>query len=226
MSTITFTVNDNDRDHIVEYNSSITCKEFILDYLKKFTDLVSLDTTVYTFKMGMKVLNSQKWLEKKLSDVIESGSTVRFIRKQGLHYSGGIDMADISNEKGLVRGNYNNQAPDWRTVTNGLNVRGKCQNINCRAYGESVDCKIGFGIFDLVRDCDQVRCPMCKEEIDPMTCIFAECQYKIEGKKKSNGKTDYVKTSWKKVEKDFEYYDPEKSGIVRWLMLIIETKPL
>jgi hypothetical protein len=135
-------------------------------------------------------------------------------------------MADISNKKGLVEGYYNNAAPDWRTVIKGLNVSGKCQNNNCRACGKNVDCKIGFGTFDLVRDCDQVRCPICNKEMEPITCIFAECQYKMDGKKKINGETVPVKTSWKRVEKDYEYYDPQKSGIVRWLMLIIETKPL
>jgi len=41
-----------------------------------------------------------------------------------------------------------------------------------------------------------------------------------------NGKTEKVKSDWKRVEKDYEYYDPNKSGIVNWLMLIIETKKL
>ena len=48
----------------------------------------------------------------------------------------------------------------------------------------------------------------------------------FEGKKKSNGKTDIVKSEWKKVEKDYEYFDPGKSGIVTWIKLIIKTKPL
>ena len=28
---------------------------------------------------------------------------------------------------------------------------------------------------------------MCKKEIEPLTCTFCECQYRIEGKKKING---------------------------------------
>ena len=44
--------------------------------------------------------------------------------------------------------------------------------------------------------------------------------------KKSKRKTQKVETNWKRVEIDFEYYDPENSGIVCWLMLIIEAKPL
>lgn len=139
---------------------------------------------------------------------------------------GGISMADISNEKGLVKGNFSDDAKEWHIITDGLNVSGICNNSQCRAYKKSVDCKIGFGTFDLVRDADRIKCPICKEEIEPTTCCFSRCQYKFEGKKKVNGKTEKVKSDWKRVEKDYEYYDPNKSGIVNWLMLIIETKKL
>lgn len=228
---IKFTVVDQGKENDVEYNSSMTCKEFMLDYLRKFSDNVTLDKNRYTFKVGAKDLNHPNILERKLSDVIRPGSRVNLFRKQDIHYSGGsgsygLDMADISNREGLVEGNYNSSAPAWRIVTKGLNVRGICQNSSCRANGEKVDCQIGFGSFDLVSDCDEVKCPMCKKEIEPITCIFAECQYRMEGKKKENGETKKVNTDWKRVAKDFEYYDPKKSGIVRWLKLTIETKPL
>ena len=78
----------------------------------------------------------------------------------------------------------------------------------------------------MVRDADRIKCPICDDLIEPTTCVFCECEYRLEGKKKSNSKIEYVKTDWKRVEKDYEYYDPKKSGTVRWYMLIIETKPL
>jgi len=154
-------------------------------------------------------------------DIIEAHPS----SKGGGGDSFGIDMADISNEKGLVKKNYGN-AKKWHYITEGLNVSGICKNKSCEVFDKEVDCKIGFGTFDLVRQADEIKCPMCKEEIDPTTCVFCECQYKCEGKKKENGKTSHVNTEWKKVEKDYEYYDPIKSGTVKWLMLIIETKPL
>ena len=134
-------------------------------------------------------------------------------------------MADISNEEGLVRRNFG-KAEKWNYITRGLNVTDKCENNSCEAYGHKVDCKIGLGVFDLVGDCDRVKCPMCQKEIDPLTCVFFEYQYKIEGKKKIKGETIPVNIPWKRVEKDYEYYDPNKSGIVKWLKLIIETKSL
>ncbi len=138
----------------------------------------------------------------------------------------GVDMADISNKRGLVEANFSNEAAKWNILINGLNVSGICENNNCEAYNKEVDCHIGMGTFDILRDGDRIKCPMCSNEFDPTTCTFSKCQYKLEGKKKQNGKTTEVRTDWKRVEKDYEYYDPNKSGIVRWLMLIIETKPL
>ena len=138
----------------------------------------------------------------------------------------GVLMADISNKRGLVEGKFNKNANDWNIITTGLNVSGICNNDKCRAYKKNVDCRIGLGTFDLVRDADRIKCPICKEEMEPTTCCFSKCQYKFEGKKKINGKTEFVKSEWKKVEKDYEYYDPVKSGTVKWLMLVIETKRL
>ena len=153
-------------------------------------------------------------------DIIEAHTSAR----GGADF--GVLMADISNKRGLVEGKFNKNANDWNIITTGLNVSGICNNDKCRAYKRLVDCKIGLGTFDLVRDADRIKCPICKEEMEPITCCFSKCQYKFEGKKKINGKTEFVKSEWKKVEKDYDYYDPVKSGNVKWLMLVIETKRL
>ena len=143
----------------------------------------------------------------------------------------GIDMADISNKKGLIEKNYGKNAKKWNYIIKGLNITGKCENEGCEAYNWEVDCQIGIGKFDLVRDADEINCPMCKNLIQPITCTFCKCNYRLDGKKRykdENGKLkiEKVNTDWKKVEKDYEYYDPNKSGTVNWLMLIIETKSL
>ena len=87
-------------------------------------------------------------------------------------------------KKDWLKGNYSKNAKKWNYITKGLNVSGKCQNSSCEAYDEEVDCKIGMGSFDLVRDAGQIKCPMCHEEIEPITCTFCECQYRLIGKKK------------------------------------------
>ena len=178
-----------------------------------------------TWTLGGEILED----DDIISDTgIEEGNIIyrTIIYNGGGNGSFGISMADISNKKGLVKGNFNSNAKDWNKVITGLNVSGICNNYHCEAYKKSVDCQIGLGTFDLVRDADRIKCPMCNEEIEPTTCYFSRCQYKFEGKKKLNGKTEYVNSWWKKVEKDYEYYDPKKSGNVNWLMLVIETKRL
>ena len=40
-------------------------------------------------------------------------------------------MAQISNEKGLVKKNYHKGAAKWNYITKGLNVTGKCENNIC-----------------------------------------------------------------------------------------------
>jgi len=227
MSVLYFRVEDGGNTINVSYDSSTTIRNFILDFLNKHTNYATLDNNVYTFKCNGKALNSNKYFDIKIKDLIRENGIVKLCRKQNIHYAGdfGVDMADISNEEGLVKKNYG-RAAKWNYITKGLNVSGICKNNICEAYDQEVDCKIGLGIFDLVGDCDRVKCPMCQKEIEPTTCTFCECQYKIEGKKKINGETTQVNTTWKRVEKDYEYYDPDKSGIVRWLKLIIETKPL
>ena len=198
---------------------------------------VSLNETIgsakkkYYNKVGSRKYN--QWIYN--ADVLEDKMTLsevgiedkdEIMANESSRGGGGLHMADISNERGLVQGNFSKNARDWHIITTGLNVSGICNNGNCIAYKKSVDCQIGLGTFDLVRDADKIKCPMCKEEMEPTTCCFSKCQYKFEGKKKVEGKTEYVNREWKRVEKDYEYYDPQESGIVRWLMLIIETKPL
>lgn len=71
----------------------------------------------------------------------------------------GINMADISNKRGLVKKKFGNKAEKWNLLTRGLNVTGKCKNNNCEAYNKEVDCQIGMGTFDLVRDADCIKMP-------------------------------------------------------------------
>ena len=47
----------------------------------------SLDTKIYVFKNGLKILNSQKYLNEKIGTHIKDGAQITFLRKMGLHYS-------------------------------------------------------------------------------------------------------------------------------------------
>ena len=70
---------------------------------------------------------------------------------------------------------------------------------------------------------------MCSIYIELETCSFCECQYQIEGKLSETGEVKDVKqtkTEWIRVEKDYDYYNPLKTGKVNWYKLIIHTKDL
>ena len=225
------------KDHFGrETKLSIDLDETIGSAKKRYINQLNLNNDVYWHYEGFELKDNEKFKDIGIKDnaIIKSNillkNEIQFISNPRVTANGGpifgISMADISNKKGLVKGNFNKDAKNWNIIVSGLNVSGICNNNRCKAYKKLVDCQIGLGTFDLVRDADRIKCPMCKKEMEPKTCCFSECQYKIEGKKKSNGKTESVKTKWKRVEKDYEYYDPNKSGIVNWLMLIIQTKRL
>jgi len=38
-----------------------------------------------------------------------------------------------------------NDIPDWRTVSPGLNLEGKCKNKECEAYNKKVWSPLGYG---------------------------------------------------------------------------------
>ena len=87
MSNISFIVEDEGVPNYVTYKNNITVEEFMKDYLSKHTNYVTLDTKVYTFKSNSKVLNSSKFLNKLLKDIIRANGRVILSRKQDTHYS-------------------------------------------------------------------------------------------------------------------------------------------
>jgi hypothetical protein len=83
---ICFHVSDQGRIINVKYSGDITCKEFILDFTKNHTNYATTDSTMYTFRAGGKILNTPKFMQMKLIDLIRDGSTVTFTRKEDMFY--------------------------------------------------------------------------------------------------------------------------------------------
>ena len=89
MVIISFSVYDEVKGetNTESYDGEKNIEEFLRYYVKKYTDLESLDTKIYIFKSGIKVLNSKKYLSEKLGTHIQNGAQISFLRKMGLHYS-------------------------------------------------------------------------------------------------------------------------------------------
>ena len=96
MPIISFYVDDNEEKHNVSYDSSIKIRNFFSDYLTNNSNYVTLDTSVYIFQIGAKILNSKRFLEKYLGVLIQNVQFIRLVRKQEIHYSGGITTVDVS----------------------------------------------------------------------------------------------------------------------------------
>ena len=76
-------------------------------------------------------------------------------------------------------------APDWRKVSRGLNIEGRCQNYSCKAHNEDVWIAKGFfqdsgGRCTLNAQVNNLKCPICSQKIDSNTvCGLGINQCKI-----------------------------------------------
>lgn len=87
MVNISFRVSDEGNIHYVSYDENMVVESFMIDYLKKHANYVSVDPKYFTFKTLGKVLNLPRFKKKLLKDVIVADGIVNVFRKQDTHYS-------------------------------------------------------------------------------------------------------------------------------------------
>ena len=139
-----------------------------------------------------------------------------------------IDFVDVSSGK-IKRLKFDNKAPSWRAVNEGLNIFGICNNSKCKAFKKEVVYRTQLFeklIFNLNEELLNIKCPECHKIIKPKTCGFWNCEYQFVGKKIQEG--DLVEFDSKTKETkddDFEYYDAFKNGETQWMELIIYVLP-
>jgi hypothetical protein len=227
MSIINFKVDDEGKVISVSYDASITIKDFIRDYLAKKSYYVTLDTNVYIFKFGVKILNSQRCLDKLLKDVIRTDSIVYFTKKKEIQYAGGIETMDISKNK-TKEVSPAKSAPSYRYASKGLNIRATCKNNNCIAYNEVVYIQIGYvqnwNLFEHLED--KVVCPSCKEMVNPENYYFKKCFYKIDFIKNSDGKMieDYISGS--ASSDNYKTFDEDENWKAKYDKLVFNVTEL
>ena len=115
--------------------------------------------------------------ELVVSSSVSTGSTV-ITSRQSL---GGncIAMPFTMLDSSIVVQRVNN-APDWRIVKKGLSWISMCCNPECAAFGNSIICNSGFGIYDLSRVYRDLVCPICGvTAAPPTTCgvLLARIKY-------------------------------------------------
>ena len=199
----------------------------IKEKIKEKDNISNIDMIVLQYKSKLLLKNDELLKDLKIRQNSKLAYTLENSIVGG-NSSFGLHMANIGNKEGLEKRNFG-KANKWNEIIKGLNIEGKCNNSNCIAYNHKVDCNIGLGDFNLLENICKIKCPMCSVIIEPGTCSFNKCQYQIEGILSLTGEmkdTKEISTEWIRVEKDYDYYDPIKSGKVRWFKLVIHTKDL
>lgn len=87
MAPLSFRVSDSGDTKNVSYDENMLVKDFISAFLSSNNIYNTANANVYTFKVGSKVLNTDRYMNTKLTDIIKSGGLVKIFRKQGIHYS-------------------------------------------------------------------------------------------------------------------------------------------
>lgn len=78
---------------------------------------------------------------------------------------GGSPPSLNSNQSERIITNFDRSEPEWSRIDKGLNLTGRCDKSDCKAYGKMVWSQKGIGEFDLNRECYNSTCPVCKTEI-------------------------------------------------------------
>ena len=98
---INFMVYDEceEMTHVFSYDGNATIETFLKEYVKNYTNYETLDTKIYVFKNGLKVLNSKKFISQKIKECILDGGRINFIRKKGLIWGHPQLLSEVLKEK-------------------------------------------------------------------------------------------------------------------------------
>ena len=87
MVVISFKVDDTGKIINVKYEGEWTIEQLMRHFTKNNTSYESIDQNIYTFKVGAKILNMDKFKTRKVKDIIQDQTLVKFVRKQNMSYS-------------------------------------------------------------------------------------------------------------------------------------------
>ena len=159
---------------------------------------------------------------------IQKESTLHLVlRLRGGGNPIGMKFVDITQTSKATVHQWSTSAPDWRIVSPGLCLEGKCTNKDCKAYGKWVIVNKRLGTYDIARDQHTNKCPMCEKYVKTEKCAFNNCCYAYTGiMLQENGEPPKKVTQQDMIETGDNYtlFDPEEVGTGTWLSLKIVTK--
>ena len=142
--------------------------------------------------------------------------------------NGIVEFTDFA-EENLERRAWSSSAPKWRIAKSGLCVEGKCITKECNANGKMVIINMGFCSFSLPEDAYMCKCPLCNENVQPVTCGFNNCRWKWAGQKLDlpNPPSIHSDKKWQMADDAYHVFKPNSGGAggkAKWLKLTIFTE--
>jgi len=106
-----------------------------------------------------------------------------------LRLRGGMQTIIFNSLNEPIITNLGSTGPKWWRIDKGLNLLGICQNKSCEAFRQQVYIIKGFGTFNMNKEVNCSKCPICHEiaeEVVNMVLYLANCSSKgmIQGEKK------------------------------------------
>ena len=111
------------------------------------------------------------------------------------------------------------EGPNWREITYGLNLEGRCNNDSCEAYNKMVIIPIGAPIvhkFGFPSCIKPSNCPMCRKYVKPETCGFFNCSFRLLGVIETKKSPRKYKSEWKEISSD-TYHRYNEDNKFKWI---------
>ena len=203
-------------------------EEIISDMCKRFTKFIDIDDNSCFFIFDG---NDLKKNSKKIKELLLPSSIIEFKHPS---LKGGFEFkfTDVSKEK-VTYLKFSKTAPIYRTIKEGLNIFGICQNKECIAnqkevvyIPENMDIEDNYFKFNVIEQIKNMICPICQRIIKSKTLGFYKCEYQIIGEKIEEGILKQYDSKPKETKDDkFEYFDSDENGEITWTSLVIYVLP-
>ena len=228
MVNIGFMISYWNKKYDVSYDENITLKNFMLDFIKKHNLLERLDTSYCIFILGTRLINTQKFMNKKLKEVIEPEDIISFYLTSEIRAGGGVPLVltDVSNNKVMKIDCDYALTLQLDRIHIGINIFGICKNEKCVNYNKKTISNFQKDSIDMIKEKPNIKCERCNEIIIPKTLGFYMCKYHIFGKKIKRGNIIPFDMGYRETKDDehYDYFDELENGQIMFTKLYIEIK--
>jgi hypothetical protein len=184
MSVIEFRIFDDfGKEYLISYDSTLTIREFILDFLNKIQYKVRYGEVENTkedfeFRFNGKLLNSKKFIDEKIGNIIGVKKHVIIQFKPIRNIIVDVKSFDPSEASKYMTKEYQPGYKNlsYRKVNSGLNIQIKCNNEGCLAKNTIIYIPLGY-----VEEwhLQSIICEYCKHKVDPINFWIKDCNYVI-----------------------------------------------